>query len=109
MDEIDHIIRRVGIHLLRELRAIAWFCDSAADGKMALVPSDRRHWYEPGGDHEALTATGCVRLARWNYCETVKGYRPSIRMTQVGRRVLVRARAMRLPIEMDDTDEAVAA
>lgn len=99
---IDVAIESLGIEFLRELRAIAWFCDCGADGKMALVPSDRRHWYEPGGKMEPLASTGCVRLLGPSYCATVRQHRPSIRVEQFGRRVLVRARAMRLPIEIDD-------
>jgi len=99
---IDVAIESLGIEFLRELRAIAWFCDSSADGKMALVPSARRHWYEPGGMMEPLASTGCVRLLGPSYCATVRQHRPSIRVEQFGRRVLVRARAMRLPIEIDD-------
>ena len=99
---IDVAIESLGIEFLRELRAIAWFCDSSADGKMALVPSSQRHWYEPGGMMEPLASTGCVRLLGPSYCATVRQHRPSIRVEQFGRRVLVRARAMRLPIEIDD-------
>ena len=109
MTDIDNIIDRLGVDLLRELRAIAWFCDSASDGRMALIPSDRYRWYIPGGRMETLTSTGCVRLARHSYCETIQGYRPSIRMAQIGRQVLVRARALRLPIEIDDAEGEDAA
>lgn len=101
----DDAMGKLGIDLLRELRAIAWFCDGCPDGKMALVPSDRRHWYEPGGKMEALVSTGCVRLLKPSYCATVRQHRPSLRVEQFGRQVLVRVRALRLPIEIDDIPE----
>lgn len=102
---IDATIKQIGIKLLQELRAIAWFCDGSADGKMALVPSGRRHWYEPGGGMRVLVSSGCIRLLRPSYCATVRQYRPSVRVEQFGRQVLVRARALRLPIDIDDTPE----
>ncbi len=98
-------IETLGNDLLRELHAIAWFCDGSSDGKMALIPSDRRHLYGPGGIMEALVSTGCVRLLKPSYCATVRRHRPSIRIEQFGRQVLVRARAMRLPIGIEDTPE----
>lgn len=104
--KIDKAIKSVGIDLLRELRAISWFCDTADDGKMALIPSNRRHWYHPGGHHHPLVETGCVTLIQKTRCSTIRAYRPAIRMQQFGRQVLVRARALRLPIEIDDAREA---
>lgn len=106
MPEIEAAIEKLGIDLLRELRALAWFCDGDPQGKYALVPSDRRHWYEMGGKMETLVSTGCIRLLKPSYCETVRQYRPALRIEQFGRRVLARARALRLPIELDDAMEA---
>jgi hypothetical protein len=109
MTNIDAAIEELGIDLLRELRALTWFCDGSADGKYALVPSDRRHWYEPDGQMFALAETGCVRLMSPSHCATVRQHRPSLRVEQFGRQVLVRARALRLPIEIDDVTGPEAA
>lgn len=102
MSKTDDAIEALGIDLLRELRAIQWFCDGASDGKMALIDSKRRHWYMAGGDHYPLVLHGCVRLIKQTRCATIDAYRPAIRMEQFGRQVLVRARAMCLPIDADD-------
>lgn len=101
----DAAIAQLGIELLRELRAICWFCDAGLDGKYALVPSERRKWYEAGGSHDALTETGCVKLLRPSYCGTVQQYRPALRMEQFGRNVLLRARALGLDLEPCETLE----
>lgn len=95
----DVAIDKLGPDLLRELHAICWFCDAGLDGKHALVPSDRRHWYEPGGSHAALADLGCVRLIKRSYCATVRQHRPALRMEQFGRNVLLRAKAMGLDME----------
>lgn len=101
----DRIIETVGVELLRELKAICWFCDAGVDGKYALVPSNRRHWYMPGGQHHALVESGCVRLLKSTYCETIRQSRPALRMEQVGRRVLLRAKALGLELEPQPAEE----
>ena len=98
MTDVDRAIEELGLDLLRELKAIAWFCDSGPDGKYAMIPSSNRKHYEPGGD------AGCVRLLGKTHCETIGRYRPALRMEQFGRQVLTRAKAMRLPLD-DISDE----
>lgn len=100
----DEAIKALGIDLLRELRAISWFCDSSSDGKMALIPSERRLLYSYG-EMYPLLATGCVTLIQKTKCSSIRQYRPAVRMRQFGRQVLVRARAMMLPIDPDHGEE----
>jgi hypothetical protein len=100
--DADKIIAALGIDMLRELRAIAWFCDASMDGNMALIPRGRCEWYKAGGEMDALTRTGCVRLVSRTRIASLDRTGPAIRMEQAGRRVLVRARALMLPLEAEE-------
>lgn len=104
--QVDTAIETLGIDLLRELQAISHFCDSTADGIYALVPSDRRYWYEQGGRMHLLVKTGCVRLLSSSYCETVKQWRHALRMEQFGRQVLMRTRGMGLNLDLEESCDA---
>lgn len=104
---VDEAIKVLGLPLLRELHAIAWFCDCSSDGKLALIPSDRRKRYEPGGEMAPLVELACIRLLSSGPCADIKQHRPAIRMNQFGRQVLVRAKALRMELQDESAMEEV--
>jgi len=87
----DEIITAIGEDALRELDAICAFCDCGREPYMALVPSNRRRLYEPGGDEHHLVEHGLVRLHRRVYLPTHERRMPALSMTHEGRRLLRRA------------------
>jgi hypothetical protein len=103
--EDDARIERIGVENLRNLRAIQWFCDCTTDGRYALIGRHHVQAYQPGGHSHVLVDTGCVSFHKSSYCATIRGWRPSLRMAQTGRRTLLRARAIGLPINRDDNIE----
>lgn len=98
---VDAAIDRLGLELLRELNALAWFCDCSPDGKHPMIPSERRRTYEPGGEMAGLVEAGCIRLLTRSHCGIVGRHYPAVRMEQFGRQVLRRAEALRINLEDD--------
>ena len=98
----DAIIQRIGAPLLCELEAISWFCDSGPDGKHALITDHHRRPFRPGGASVALIESGCILFGN-SRCGILNRRMPNVRMTQTGRRVLRRARA--LGIDLDGPTE----
>lgn len=100
----DAIIQRVGVTLLRELDAIAWFCDSGPDGRHALISDYHRRPFLPGEASVALVESGCIALGN-GHCAILGRRMPYVRMTQTGRRILRRARALGIDLEWPEDDD----
>ncbi|CAJ1391692.1 unnamed protein product [Effrenium voratum] len=90
VSDADEAIGNLGVENLRELSALAWFCDCMPDGKYALIHSSRRKSYEAGGDLHALVTLGCVKVLKSTFCECHGKRKPAVKMEQFGRRVLRR-------------------
>ena len=103
-DDDDAIIERLGAPLLREMEAISWFCDSGPDGKHALITEHHRRPFLPGGASVALVESGCVLFGN-SRCGILNRRMPNVRMTQTGRRVLRRARALGIDLEGPEHDD----
>lgn len=108
-DQIDAIIKLLGVPLLRELKAIAHACDSMADGKLGLITPHHRRHYQAGGECAPLVETGCVVVGN-SYVACHERRMLHVHMTLTGRRVLRRCAALRIdltpePAEDEDHDD----
>ena len=106
--DIDKIIETLGDDLVRELDAICWFCDSGPDGNYALFPASNVLRYKPGGEVSQLVETGCIQFMKRAHVETLGRRMPAVKMLQVGRRVLRRAKAIGIDLSPATLDGEAA-
>lgn len=92
---VDKAAREMPVDMLRELDAIARYCDCMEDGKNGQIPGDRIRNYQPGGEFGHLSAGGFIKASPRSFVALHQKHMPAVTMLPFGRAVLRRAAVLR--------------